>query len=128
MFPWLIVCRQASLPGIVEQIRVAEINQGSNPVRVLSLRSLPDDHVKEMKEFIHQHNKKSKDPQEAAADEEGGDYYNLELSVAYHALAAGARVSDRARNMHMQLVFYLGVRGLFGVPLPIFVELQRLVA
>lgn len=27
----------------------------------------------------------------------------------------------------MQLVFYLGVKGLFGVPLPIFVELQGLV-
>lgn len=29
--------------------------------------------------------------------------------------------------MHMQLVFYLGVKGFFGVPLPIFVELQGLV-
>ena len=28
--------------------------------------------------------------------------------------------------MHMQLVFYLGVKGLFGVPLPIWVELQGL--
>ena len=27
----------------------------------------------------------------------------------------------------MQLVFYLGIKGLFGVPLPIFVELQELV-
>ena len=27
----------------------------------------------------------------------------------------------------MQLVFYLGIKGLFGVPLPIFVELQSLV-
>jgi hypothetical protein len=98
-----------------------------------------------MKDFIHQENKKSKDPQEAAAglydfralvcpdneiDEEGGDYYNLELSVAYHALPTGARpgASGRARNMHMQLVFYLGIKGLFGVPLPIFVELQHMVA
>jgi hypothetical protein len=29
--------------------------------------------------------------------------------------------------MHMQLVFYLGIKGLFGVPFPVFVELQRLV-
>jgi Ca2+-dependent lipid-binding protein len=29
--------------------------------------------------------------------------------------------------MHMNLVFYLGIKGLFGVPLPIFVELQSLV-
>jgi Ca2+-dependent lipid-binding protein len=61
------------------------------------------------------------------ADEEGGDYYNLEVSFAYHALPSGKRASDKARNMHMQLVFYLGIKGLFGVPFPVFVELQRLV-
>jgi Ca2+-dependent lipid-binding protein len=119
---------QASVPGVIENIRVAEINQGSNPIRVLSLRSLPDSHVQEMKDFIHAENKKVKDPQEAAADEEGGDYYNLEAAIAYHALPSGERVSDRARNMHMQMVFYLGIKGLFGIPLPIFVELQSLVA
>lgn len=118
---------QASVPGIIENVRVAEINQGSNPLRILSLRALPDSHMKEMKQAIHDENKKNKDPQEAAADEEGGDYYNLEISFAYHAAPTGTRASDKARNMHMQMVFYLGVKGLFGVPLPIFVELQELV-
>lgn len=118
---------QASVPGVIENVRVAEINQGSNPIRILSLRALPDDHMKEIKQSIHEENKKTKDPQEAAADEEGGDYYNLEVSFAYHAAPTGKRASDKARNMHMQLVFYLGIKGLFGVPLPIFVELQGLV-
>ena len=118
---------QASVPGIIENVRVAEINQGSNPIRILSLRALPDDHMKEMKKAIHEENKRTKDPQEAAADEEGGDYYNLEISFAYHAEPTGKRASDKARNMHMQLVFYLGIKGLFGIPLPIFVELQGLV-
>lgn len=118
---------QASVPGIIENVRVAEINQGSNPIRILSLRALPDDHMKDMKKAIHEENKKTKDPQEAAADEEGGDYYNLECSFAYHAQPSGKRASDKARNMHMNLVFYLGIKGLFGVPLPIFVELQGLV-
>ncbi|KAF2839541.1 hypothetical protein M501DRAFT_719156 [Patellaria atrata CBS 101060] len=120
---------QASVPGVIEHVRVAEINQGSNPIRILSLRALPDDQMKEMKKTIHEENKKTKDPQEAAADEEGGDFYNLEVSFAYHALPSGKRAtaSDKARNMHMQLVFYLGIKGFFGVPLPIFVELQSLV-
>ncbi|KAK5175388.1 uncharacterized protein LTR77_000527 [Saxophila tyrrhenica] len=120
---------QASVPGIIENVRVAEINQGSNPIRILSLRALPDSHdeIKELKKSMHEENKKTKDPQEAAADEEGGDYYNLEISFAYHAEPSGKRASDKARNMHMQLVFYLGIKGLFGVPLPIFVELQGLV-
>ncbi|PSN68985.1 hypothetical protein BS50DRAFT_675241 [Corynespora cassiicola Philippines] len=118
---------QASVPAVIENVRVAEINQGSNPLRILSLRALPDSHVEDLKKSLHEQNKKNKDPQEAAADEEGGDNYNLEVSFAYHAQPTGARASDKARNMHMQLVFYLGIKGLFGVPLPIFVELQGLV-
>lgn len=119
---------QASVPGVIEKVRVADINQGNNPIRILSLRALPDTHVKELKDSIHKENEKTKDPQEAAADEEGGDYYNIEVSFAYHAKpSSGTNTSSKARNMHMELVFYLGVKGLFGVPLPIFVELQELV-
>jgi Ca2+-dependent lipid-binding protein len=118
---------QASIPGVIENVRVAEINQGNNPIRILSLRALPDTHVKELKQSVHEENKQTKDPQEAAADEEGGDYYNIEVAFAYHAKPTGKSSSARARNMHMQVVFYLGVKGLFGVPLPIFVELQGLV-
>ncbi|TVY49638.1 Meiotically up-regulated protein 190 protein [Lachnellula occidentalis] len=118
---------QASLPGVIENVRVAEINQGTNPFRILSLRALPDGHVKDLKDDIHKHNEQVKDPQELAADEEGGDYYNLECSFAYHAAKSGTSTSNRAKNMHMQLVFYLGIKGFFGVPLPIFVELQELV-
>lgn len=118
---------QASVPGVIENVRVAEINQGSNPFRILSLRALPDSHMGDLKKAIHDENKRTKDPQEAAADEEGGDYYNLECSFAYHAAPSGKRADDKARNMHMQLVFYLGIKGLIGVPLPIFVELQELV-
>jgi hypothetical protein len=33
----------------------------------LSLRALPDSEVQDMKEYIHDENKKNKDPQEAAA-------------------------------------------------------------
>ena len=120
---------QASVPGIIENVRVAEINQGSNPIRILSLRALPDSHkdIKKLKEAMYNEDKQKKDPQEAAADAEGGDFYNLEISFAYHAEPSGKRASEKARNMHMQLVFYLGIKGLFGVPLPIFVELQGLV-
>lgn len=118
---------QASVPGVIENVRVADITQGSNPIRILSLRALPDHHVEDLKNDIHERNKKEKDPQELAADEEGGEYYNLEVSFAYHAKPSGQDVSSKAKNLGMQLVFYLGIKGLFGVPLPIWVELQGLV-
>jgi Ca2+-dependent lipid-binding protein len=110
---------QASVPGIIENVKVADISQGNNPIRILSLRALPDSHMKELKDEMHKNNEKVKDPQELAADEEGGEYYNLEASFAYHAKPSGQNVSAKASNMGMQLVFYLGIKGLFGVPLPI---------
>ncbi|ORY63986.1 uncharacterized protein BCR38DRAFT_409394 [Pseudomassariella vexata] len=118
---------QASVPGVIENVKVADISQGNNPIRILSLRALPDDHMKDIKDEMHKNNEKIKDPQELAADEEGGDYYNLECSFAYHAKPSNGSVSAKAANMGMQLVFYLGVKGLFGVPLPIWVELIGLV-
>lgn len=118
---------QASVPGIIENVKVADISQGNNPIRILSLRALPDEHMKDVKDEMHKQNQKTKDPQELAADEEGGDYYNLEVSFAYHAKPTSGSVSAKAANMGMQLVFYLGIKGLFGVPLPIWVELIGLV-
>ncbi|KAJ5595279.1 uncharacterized protein N7459_001487 [Penicillium hispanicum] len=118
---------QVSAPKVVENVRIAEIDQGNNPFRILSMRALPDGHVQNLKDNIHDENMRNKDPQEAAAAEEGGSYYNMEASFAYHAKPSGGTASSKARNMHMQLVFYLGIRGLFGVPFPVFVELIELV-
>ncbi|QBZ62083.1 hypothetical protein PoMZ_10957 [Pyricularia oryzae] len=119
---------QASVPGVIEHVKVNDISQGTNPLRILSLRALPDSHVQDLKDKIRKRDEKTKDPQELAADEEGGDFYNLEATVAYHALPSSGDVSSKAKNMGMQLIFYLGVRGLFGVPLPIWVELNGMVA
>lgn len=118
---------QASVPGVIENVKVNDISQGSNPIRILSLRALPDSHVQDLKDEIRKQQAQTKDPQELAADEEGGDFYNLEATVAYHSLPSGSDVSSKAKNMGMQLVFYLGLKGLFGVPFPIWVELNGLV-
>lgn len=118
----------ASVPGIIENVRVADIHQGSNPIRILNMRALPDSHVQDIKEDTRKQNEKTMDPNERAALEQAGEFYNMEVSFAYHAKPSGQDVASKARNMGMQLVFYLGIRGLFGVPLPIWVELQGLVA
>jgi Ca2+-dependent lipid-binding protein, contains C2 domain len=101
---------QASAPKVVENVRIAEIDQGNNPIRLLSMRALPDSYVQNLKDNISDENKKNKDPQEAAAAEEGGSYYNMEAAFAYHAKPSGGSASSKARNMHMQLVFYLGIK------------------
>lgn len=109
----------ASVPGVIENVRVADISQGSNSIRILSLRALPDSHLEEVKNEIHKEDEKHTDPNELAAMQQAGSYYNLEASIAYHAKPSGSDISSKARNMGMQLVFYLGVRGLVGIPLPV---------
>lgn len=118
----------ASVPGVIDNIRVADINQGTNPIRILNMRALPDSHVEDIKKELHKQNKKTMDPDELAANEQAGEFYNMEVSLAYHAKPSGVDVSSKARNMGMQLIFYLGVRGFFGVPFPVWVELVGLVA
>lgn len=118
----------ASVPGVIDNIRIADINQGTNPIRVLNMRALPDAHVQDIKDEAHKQNKKIMDPDELAANEQAGEYYNLEVSFAYHAKPSGTDVASKARNMGMQIIFYLGVKGLFGVPFPVWVELVGLVA
>ncbi|KAH8706423.1 hypothetical protein BGZ61DRAFT_587622 [Ilyonectria robusta] len=118
----------ASVPGIIDNVRVADISQGNNPIRILNMRALPDSHVQDIKDELHQQNEKNTDPEELAANEQAGSFYNMEVSIAYHAKPSGGDIASKARNMGMQLVFYLGIKGLFGVPLPIWVELIGLVA
>src|SRR4051794_34526313 len=97
---------QASVPGIVENVRVADISQGSNPIRILNMRALPDSHVEDIKEEIHRENEKAMDENELAAVETAGEFYNMEVSIAYHAKPSGEDVASKAKNMGMQLVFY----------------------
>ncbi|KAM5348642.1 hypothetical protein ACJ41O_008466 [Fusarium nematophilum] len=118
----------ASVPGVIEHVRVADISQGNNPIRILNMRALPDSHVQDIKDEQHRQAEKNTDPEELAANEQAGSFYNLEVAIAYHAKPSGQDIASKARNMGMQLVFYLGIKGLFGVPLPIWVELVGLVA
>lgn len=120
---------QTSLPRLVENVRVAEMDQGSNPFRLLSIRSLPlSKEDQENMKYEHKPNEHEEAAQEAAiAEEEMGGFYNVECSFAYHARPSGPSSASKAANMHMLLIFYLGVRGLFGMPFPVFVELVELV-
>ncbi|EHK45655.1 hypothetical protein TRIATDRAFT_41385 [Trichoderma atroviride IMI 206040] len=117
----------ASVPGVIEHVRVADISQGNNPIRILNMRALPDSHVQDIKDEIRKENEKTMDEDELAAVSQAGAFYNMEVSLGYHAKPSGADIASKARNMGMQIVFYLGVKGLFGVPLPIWVELIGLV-
>ncbi|KAF9008651.1 hypothetical protein BDZ89DRAFT_1048082 [Hymenopellis radicata] len=94
---------QASLPKFIHGVRVADIGQGAEPLRILGVRHL-------------------KDGAEASKE---GDFVNLELAVAYRAQDVGPdNVKGRARNVHLLMEFYASA----GVVLPVWVEITGIIA
>jgi hypothetical protein len=80
------------------------------------VRALPDSEVPDLqKNAIAAQD--GKPDAEKKAEEAGGEVYNLEISFAYNAAPSKKGISGKARNMHMEIVFYAGVKGLFGLPI-----------
>ncbi|KAK6358057.1 hypothetical protein TWF730_007412 [Orbilia blumenaviensis] len=113
---------KAFIPVDFVKFKVAEIGHGTRPVRILSMRSLPDS---EFGELVAAHgDTKGMSQEEIAQQEEkvkqelGGIFYNLEVALAYHAEALGGH----KKRMHFDIVVMIG-----GVPIPIFVETREFV-
>ncbi|KAJ7115858.1 hypothetical protein C8R44DRAFT_709280 [Mycena epipterygia] len=96
---------QASLPKLIHGVRVADIGQGSEALRIIGIRSL-----------------QGGDATRASDDE--GDFVNLEVALAYRARPRGTGLKDRSKNPHILMQFW--VAG--GVVLPVWVELTGILA
>lgn len=126
---------QASVPqALIQNVKVSSIGLGDQSFKILSLRALPsaeeDKTAKREKEGteLSQEDKDAKIQQRELEGEDDSNmkYYNLELSFAYKAIPAKG-VIGKAKNLHLEVIFYLGAKGVFGVPLPIFVELNGII-
>ncbi|KAG5722012.1 Meiotically up-regulated gene 190 protein [Termitomyces sp. T112] len=94
---------QASLSSFVHGVHVADISQGSEPMRILGIRWLDSGNLQ-------------------------GDIFNLEVAVAYRARTVqrqkGKRLRDLAKNAHLLVEFLVPA----GVVIPVWVELTGLLA
>ncbi|KAG6899250.1 hypothetical protein C0993_011952 [Termitomyces sp. T159_Od127] len=94
---------QASLPSFVHGVHVADIGQGSEPMRILGIRWLDSGHLQ-------------------------ADLFNIEVALAYRARTVqrdkGKRLTDRAENAHLLVEFLVPA----GVVIPVWVELTGLLA
>jgi hypothetical protein len=101
---------QATLPKLVYGVRVADIGQGSEAVRILGVRWL--------------------DAGSAAKDVDGmkaeeGDFINMEVALAYRAKETTAQgIRSRSGNAHLLMEFW--VAG--GMRIPVWVELTGFLA
>ncbi|GAO50106.1 hypothetical protein SAICODRAFT_18057 [Saitoella complicata NRRL Y-17804] len=112
---------QASIPSIIHAVKIADLGQGSTPIRILSMRTLPDN------EMLPNLQPKAPDESSAGApneEEEAGEFVNMEVAFAYRAEPSGADAASKAKNVHLLIHFYLGLKNFFGIPLPIWVEMR----
>lgn len=109
--------------GVPATVKITELGHGSQSVRVLSMRSLPDS---QFGDLVPTHGldkdgsvEEQKEREQKVASEEGGVFYNLEIAVAYHE----APFRPRKDHMHVDVLAMVG-----PVPLPVFVQVKEFVA
>jgi Ca2+-dependent lipid-binding protein len=101
---------QATLPKFISGVRVADIGQGSEPIRILGIQWLDSGAA-------------TREVDGMQAEE--GDFVNMEVSVAYRARqTSGEGLRSRQVNAHVLMQFWLAG----GIVLPVWVELQGLLA
>ncbi|KAF7968966.1 hypothetical protein HWV62_28761 [Athelia sp. TMB] len=135
---------QASLPKFVTAVRIADLGQGRNPLRIVAMRALPDQQGARLKhgdDWIDQ----GKTPLADAVDkdehdddtakvakedqaDQAGDFVNMEVSLAYMSVPKRAGQAIHADNAHLQLEFFVGVAGWARIPVRIWVEIGGIVA
>lgn len=113
---------QASLPSFVDAVRITDLAQGYNPLIISSLRALPDqpgDNGYPNTDWIDQGTgEPTKEPDgDVLKEDQAGDYYNFEVAFQYSARPGQ---TDREKNIHLLIEFYLGTHDWFHVPLPIW--------
>lgn len=125
---------QRSLPGLVDAVRISDIGQGTNPLRIISMRALPDqpgDKEYPREEWIDQGTNELMERAEKATAagedaDQAGDYVNFEVAFAYSA-EPGKGSDSRERNIHLLIEFFLGVYDWLHIPIPIWIQVDGIV-
>ncbi|WVR03079.1 hypothetical protein IAU60_000068 [Kwoniella sp. DSM 27419] len=122
---------QQSLPGFVDAVRITDLGQGTNPVRITSIRALPDqpgDEGYPKSGWINEGNDDIKSKDTAGKDiteDDAGDYYNFEVGFSYAALP-GQAAQLRAKNIHLLIEFFLGFYDWLHIPIPIWIQVEQI--
>ncbi|GMK56735.1 hypothetical protein CspeluHIS016_0305750 [Cutaneotrichosporon spelunceum] len=119
---------QQSLPSFLDSVRITDVSQGSNALRITSVRALPDqpgDRGYPKTHWIDDgENLKLKDTTGKEIEEDqAGDYYNFEATFAYSALPGD---KERSKNIHMLIQFFVGMHDWFHIPLPIWIQIEQI--
>lgn len=97
---------QKQVPNIVHTVKVSDLDIGAVPLRILSMRYLPDDGAPR------------------GAEDASGEYVNLEVAFGYRAGKTDKTVTSKAKNIHLLIWFLVGLRNVLGIPIPVWVEVH----
>ncbi|CDO71515.1 hypothetical protein BN946_scf184910.g14 [Trametes cinnabarina] len=124
---------QSSAPSFIQSVRVIDLGLGSNAGRITSIRSLPDTTSRDTGEPVNSKDALSEmgissetispDDREAL----DGDHVNLEVSFAYQGLPSGQTAASKAHNIHLLVEFFVGLKGVYGARVPVWVEVTGIV-
>ncbi|EJD51313.1 hypothetical protein AURDEDRAFT_159718 [Auricularia subglabra TFB-10046 SS5] len=118
---------QQSLPGFIDAVRISDIGQGTNPLRIISMRALPDqpgDKEYPREEWVGlSKGEIEKKRSEGKDEDQSGDYVNYEVAFSYQALP-GQGKDLRQKNIHLLLEFFLGAFDWLHIPIPIWVQVE----
>ncbi|EIW58918.1 uncharacterized protein TRAVEDRAFT_48061 [Trametes versicolor FP-101664 SS1] len=126
---------QSSVPKFIHSVRVADmgLGLGSNAGCVTSIQSIPDakthdtgnpgDAQDTLSAMGIDGDMVSPDDRDAF----DGDHVNLEVSFAYQGLPSGKSAECKARNIHLLIECFLGMKGVFGFRVPVWVEVTDVV-
>lgn len=120
---------QQSLPGFIDAVRITDLGQGTNPLRITSIRALPDqpgDEGYPKTGWIDQGNAEaSGNSAEKQEEDQAGDYYNFEVGFSYAALPGqGDRL--REKNIHLLIEFFIGMYDWLHIPIPIWIQVEQI--
>ncbi|KAG8802943.1 hypothetical protein FRC17_006309 [Serendipita sp. 399] len=108
---------QASVPAFIHSVRIPDLGLGNNPLRITSLRALPDADLESVTRSL------SKEDQEVIT----GEHVNYEISFAYRAAPNRNQWSEKAENIHLLVEFFVGIKGVAAVPIPVWAEITGIV-
>lgn len=127
---------QSSLPKFVDAVKISDFGLGEHPLRFIAMRGLADvmtDPEYPRRYWIERNDGSeghSADTSEEVKKSErldnAGDFLNMEVSFCYSAIP-GETSDRRAQNIHLLVEFFLGAFDLFEIPLPVWVQVERLI-
>lgn len=111
----------ASAPGFIHAIKVSEVAHGTIPIRIAGVKILPDS------EAEHVTPKEGKDDHSKSDRTYSGQHVNLEMAIIYHAPRDSTGLMRKHNNARLAMSFWIGVRKIATIPLPVWVEIKGFV-